>query len=85
MKIWKKSSQSCGNSGHNSAGWMWRRWMSGGGWWSDETVEMGVWMNPSPPPQTTASVLGITKHLGLDRTQKNLFSHQIELQQLYNN
>lgn len=48
--------------------------MSGGGWWSDETGAKGVWMNPSPPPQTTASALENTEHLRSGEKQKNLFT-----------
>lgn len=48
--------------------------MSGGGWWFDETEVMDVWMNLSPPPQTTVSVLENTDHLWLDKKQKNRIS-----------
>lgn len=49
--------------------------MSGGGWWFDGTGARDVWMNLSPPPQTTVSALENTEHLQLDRKQRTLLAH----------
>jgi len=49
--------------------------MSGEGCWSDETGARGVWTCPSPPPQTTASVLGNTEQWRSVEKRQSLWSY----------